>query len=181
MLENYAVAVKETAYEFVVNAIMTTVAGERMTGEQVLRFKEMTEAGFAAAGAANRHDFLPVLRLLDFGRTAKRLAALAKARHRFGQSLIDEYRRRHPRGAPAQETPRTVIGDLLRQQQEGSPEPLDDVVIRTVCLVSRRHANDLQASFWPLMRYRRHMHAWTAPPPARNVADVSRTGLASIN
>ena len=126
-----------------------------MPAEQVLRFKEMTEAGFAAAGAANRHDFLPVLRLLDFGRTAKRLAALAKARHRFGQSLIDEYRRRHPRGAPAQETPRTVIGDLLRQQQEGSPEPLDDVVIRTVCLVShtrswRRHTlphgDDLQSA-----------------------------------
>jgi hypothetical protein len=30
-----------------------------------------------------------------------------------------------------------VIGDLLRQQKEGSPEPLDDVVIRTVCLVSQ--------------------------------------------
>jgi len=59
--------VKETAYEFVVNAIMTTVAGERMTGEQVLRFKEMTEAGFAAAGAANRQDFLPVLRLAAAG------------------------------------------------------------------------------------------------------------------
>jgi hypothetical protein len=66
---------------------------------QVLRFKEMTEAALAAAGAANRQDFLPVLRMLDFGRTAKRLAALAKERHQFGQSLIDEYWRRHPRGA----------------------------------------------------------------------------------
>ncbi|KAG2621735.1 hypothetical protein PVAP13_3NG304012 [Panicum virgatum] len=129
-----AVSVKETAYEFVVNAIMTTVSGERMPAEQVLRFKEMTEAGFAAAGAANRQDFLP------------RLAALAKARHRFGQSLIDEYRRRHPRGAPAQETPRTVIGDLLRQQQEGSPEPLDDVVIRIVCLSLLQAGTDTSTS-----------------------------------
>jgi hypothetical protein len=97
---------------------------------QVLRFKAMTEAGLAAAGAANRHDSLPVLRLLDFGR---RLAGLAKARRQFGQSILDDYRRRHPRGADAKETAsRTVIGDLLR-----SPEPLDDVVMRSVCLVSR--------------------------------------------
>ena len=51
------VSVKETAYEFVVNAIMTTVAGERMPEEQVLRFKEMTEARFVAAGAANQHGW----------------------------------------------------------------------------------------------------------------------------
>jgi len=150
---------------------------------QVLRLKAMTEAAHAATGAANRHDFIPVLRLLDLGRTARKLAALAKERHQFGQSLVDDYkrRRRHPTSSASEpETRRTVIGDLLREQ-ERSPESLDDVVIRTVCLVSRRHANDLQASFWPLMRYRRHMDAWTAPPPARNVADVSRTGLASIN
>jgi hypothetical protein len=107
---------------------------------QVLQFKEMTEAAFAAAGAANRQDFLPALRLLDFGRTRRKLADLAKARHQFGQSLVDEYRRRHHRpcnaAAAEEETPppRTVIGDLLREQ-ERSPESHDDVVIRTVCLV----------------------------------------------
>jgi len=107
---------------------------------QVLRFKAMTQAAHAATGAANRHDFIPALRLLDLGRTARKLAALAKERHQFGQSLIDDYkrRRRHPTSSASEpETPRTVIGDLLRQQQEGSPEPLDDVVIRIVCLVSK--------------------------------------------
>ncbi|KAL6623510.1 hypothetical protein ACP70R_033389 [Stipagrostis hirtigluma subsp. patula] len=139
-----AVAVKATAYEFVVNVIMAMVAGERMPEEQVLRFKAMTEAGFAAAGAANRQDFMPVLRLLDFGRTARRLAGLAKARHQFGQSLVDEYRRRHPRGA-AEETPRTVIGDLLRLQ-ERSPESHDDVIIRTVCLSLLQAGTDTSSS-----------------------------------
>jgi hypothetical protein len=102
---------------------------------QVLGFKAMTEAGLAAAGAANRHDSLPVLRLLDFGRTRRRLAGLAKARRQFGQSILDDYRWRHPRGADdaKEETAsRTVIGDLLR-----SPEALDDVVMSSVCLVSR--------------------------------------------
>ncbi|RCV19241.1 hypothetical protein SETIT_3G368600v2 [Setaria italica] len=140
------VPVKAAAYEFVVDVIMDVVAGEHMTEEQVRRFKEMTEAAFAAAGAANRHDFLPALRLLDFGRTAKRLAAIAKARHRFGQSLIDDYRRRHPRFASELETPRTVIGDLLRQQQEGSREPLDDVVIRSVCLSLLQAGTDTSSS-----------------------------------
>ena len=82
---------------------------------QVLGFKAMTEAGLAAAGAANRHDSLPVLRLLDFGRTRRRLAGLAKARRQFGQSILDDYRWRHPRGADdaKEETAsRTVIGDL---------------------------------------------------------------------
>ncbi|XP_039841204.1 isoflavone 3'-hydroxylase-like [Panicum virgatum] len=131
-----AVAVKATAYEFVINLIMAMVAGKRMRPEEVLRFKAMTEAAHAATGAANRHDFIPALRLLDLGRTARKLAALAKERHQFGQSLIDDYkrRRRHPTSSASEpETPRTVVGDLLREQ-ERSPESLDDVVIRTVCL-----------------------------------------------
>ena len=126
----------------------------------------MTEAGLAAAGAANRHDSLPVLRMLDFGRTRRRLAGIAEARRQFGQSILDDYRRRrhrHPGGADddtgERETVRTVLGDLLRQQQEEqSPEHLDDVVIRSVCLVSqlalrrylhtitRAYANNFQAS-----------------------------------
>jgi hypothetical protein len=167
------VPVKAAAYEFVVGVIMATVAGERMTEEQVRSFKEMTEAGLAAAGAANRHDSLPVLRLLDFGRTRRRLAAIAKARREFGQSILDDYRRRHPRFASELETPRTVIGDLLRQQQEGSsPEPLDDVVIRTVCLVSQLAvAVDARS----IGRYCRHMYAWKSTP--ENVADVSRSRI----
>jgi len=142
-----AVGVKAAAYEFAANVIMAMVAGTRMTGDQVRRFREMTEAGLAAAGAANRHDSLPVLRMLDFGRTRRRLAGIAEARRQFGQSILDDYRRRrhrHPGGADdeddAGETARTVLGDLLRQQQqqeEQSPEHLDDVVIRSVCLVSQ--------------------------------------------
>ncbi|CAL4905582.1 unnamed protein product [Urochloa decumbens] len=144
------VAVKAAAYEFVVAVIMAMVAGEGMTEEQVRRLKEMTEAGFAAAGAANRQDFLAAaLRVMDFGRTAKRLAGIATARHQFGQSLVDDYRRRHrhPRGGSEMEMmPRTVIGDLLRQQQEGSPEPIDDVVIRTVCLSLLQAGTDTSSS-----------------------------------
>ncbi|CAN6356746.1 unnamed protein product [Urochloa humidicola] len=138
------------AYEFVFGVIMAMVAGEggMMEEEKVRRFKEMTEAGFAAAGAANRLDFLPpVVRMLDFGRTAKKLAALATARREFGQSLVDDYRWQHPGVASEQETPRTtVLGDLLRQQQEGSPELLDDVVIRTVCLSLLQAGTDTSSS-----------------------------------
>ncbi|KAG8049094.1 hypothetical protein GUJ93_ZPchr0009g1576 [Zizania palustris] len=126
------VSVRSAAYEFVVNVIMSMVAGTRMPEDDVLRFKTMTEAGFAAAGAANRHDFLPAIRLLDFGRLKRRLAALAKERHDFGQRVVDEYRRRHHDDASPPAT-RTVIGDLLRQQ-ERSPESYDDDVIRSVCL-----------------------------------------------
>ncbi|OEL36235.1 Cytochrome P450 81D11 [Dichanthelium oligosanthes] len=140
------VAVKKMAYEFVVNLIMAVVAGNRMHQEEMLRFKAMTEAAHAATGAANRHDFIPVLRLLNFGRTARKLTALAKERHQFGQSLVDDYRRRNPHGASEpDETPRTVIGDLLREQ-ERSPESLDDVVIRTVCLSLLQAGTDTSSS-----------------------------------
>ncbi|CAN6338748.1 unnamed protein product [Urochloa humidicola] len=88
------VAVKEAAYQFAANVIMAMVAGERLPEEQVRRFKAMTEAGLAAAGAANRLESLPVLRLLDFGRARRRLAGLAMARRQFGQSIVDDYRRR---------------------------------------------------------------------------------------
>lgn len=45
-----AVAVKSAVYEFAANVTMAMVAGTRMPGDQVLRFREMTEAGLAAAG-----------------------------------------------------------------------------------------------------------------------------------
>uniref|UniRef100_A0ACD5Y0T6 Uncharacterized protein n=1 Tax=Avena sativa TaxID=4498 RepID=A0ACD5Y0T6_AVESA len=142
------VSVKSTAYEFVVNVIMAMVAGRRMPEDEVLRFKAMTEAALAAAGSANRQDFLPLLRLLDFGRTGKRLAGLAQERHEFGQRLVDEYRRLHHRGVAegtSTSTPRTVLGDLL-QQQERSPESYTDVVIRTVCLSLLQAGTDMSAS-----------------------------------
>uniref|UniRef100_A0ACD5XHC6 Uncharacterized protein n=1 Tax=Avena sativa TaxID=4498 RepID=A0ACD5XHC6_AVESA len=142
------VSVKSTAYEFVVNVIMAMVAGRRMPEDEVLRFKAMTEAALAAAGSANRQDFLPLLRLLDFGRTGKRLAGLAKERHEFGQRLVDEYRRLHRRGVTDETSTsasRTVMGDLL-QQQERSPESYTDVVIRTVCLSLLQAGTDTSAS-----------------------------------
>ena len=182
------VAVKAAAYEFAANVVMAMVAGTRMTGDQVRRFREMTEAGLAAAGAANRHDSLPVLRLLDFGRTRRRLAGIAEARRQFGQSILDDYRRRrqrHPGGADddAGETAaRTVLGDLLRQQEEEeqSPEHLDDVVIRSVCLVSQldlvrctitrqRVSSGGRRRIHGRRRRRRHR-------AAPNAVDVHRTG-----
>ncbi|CAL4905580.1 unnamed protein product [Urochloa decumbens] len=142
------VTVKATAYQFVANVIMAMVAGERMPEEKVRRFRAMTEAGLAAAGAANRHDSLPVLRLLDFGRTRRRLAGIAMVRRQFGQSILDDYRRRHPRGGAVtddEETPTTVLGNLLRQQERSS-EPLDDVAIRSVCLSLLQGGTDTSSS-----------------------------------
>uniref|UniRef100_A0A0E0F796 Cytochrome P450 n=1 Tax=Oryza meridionalis TaxID=40149 RepID=A0A0E0F796_9ORYZ len=146
------VGVKPAAYEFVASVIMSMVAGERMAEEDVLRFKAITEAGLAAAGAANRQDFLPFLRLLDFGRARRRLAGIAKERHDFGQRIVDEYRRRHRRlaaddssSSPTPPPRRTVIGDLLRQQ-ESSPESYADEVIRTVCLSLLQAGTDTSAS-----------------------------------
>jgi hypothetical protein len=143
---------------------------------QVLQFKEMTEAGFVAAGAANRQGFLPALRLLDFGRTRKRLAGLAKARHQFGQSLVDEYRQRHPRTAEEETAPpRTVIGDLLREQ-ERSPESHDDVVIRTVCLVSQS-AQSTCGTFFCLLFDGQLVARDTLNTPTRLDGRVSRVPL----
>ncbi|KAF0887709.1 hypothetical protein E2562_002402 [Oryza meyeriana var. granulata] len=141
------VSVKSAAYDFAANVIMSMVAGKRMAEEDVLRFKALTEAGLAAAGAANRQDFLPFLRLLDFGRVNRRLAGLAKERHDLGQRIVDEYRRRRLAADDSSSTPprRTVIGDLLRQQ-ESSPESYPDDVIRTVCLSLLQAGTDTSAS-----------------------------------
>lgn len=147
------VGVKEIAFEFVANSIMAMVAGggRRMGEEEVRRFRDMTEAGLAAAGAANRQDFVPLLRKMDFGRTASRLAALAEERREFGQRLVDEYRSgRNAIAGDDDETmkspaPRTVIGDLLREQQR-APEECSDVVIRTVCLSLLQAGTDTSSS-----------------------------------
>ncbi|XP_040385510.1 cytochrome P450 81Q32-like [Oryza brachyantha] len=144
------VSVKSAAYDFVANVIMSMVAGKRMADDDVLRFKALTEAALAAAGAANRQDFLPFLRVLDLGRVNRRLAGIAKERHDFGQRIIDEYRRRHLATATTTSPsppppPRTVVGDLLRQQ-ESSPESYSDDVIRTVCLSLLQAGTDTSAS-----------------------------------
>ncbi|CAN6329624.1 unnamed protein product [Urochloa humidicola] len=137
-----AVAIKAMAYQFVANVIMALVAGVRMPEEQVLQFKTMTKAGLVATGAANRLDAVPVLRLLDFGRTRRMLAGLAMARQQFAQSIVDDYRRRHPHGAAAdEETQRTVLGDLLQ-----SPEPVDDVVLRSVSMSLLQGGTDTSSS-----------------------------------
>lgn len=152
---------------------MTTGTTYRRACVQVLQFKEMTEAGFAAAGAANRQDFLPALRLLDLGRTRKRLAGLAKARHQFGQSLVDEYRRRHPGTVEEETAPRTVIGDLLRER---SPESHDDVVIRTVCLVSQS-AQSTCGTFFVCFLMEQLVARDTLNTPTRLDGRVSRVPL----
>ncbi|KAM3272438.1 hypothetical protein ACQJBY_042529 [Aegilops geniculata] len=139
------VSVRETAYEFVVNVIMAMVSGRRMAEEDVRWFMALTEAGLAAAGSANRQDFLPVLRLLDFGRTRRSLAGIAKERRDFGQRLIDEYRRLNPRGDETSSAPRTLLGDVLRQQ-ERSPESYPDVVIRTLCMSMLQAGADTSSS-----------------------------------
>ncbi|CAN6361589.1 unnamed protein product [Urochloa humidicola] len=138
-----AVAVKVTAYQFVANVIMGLVAGVRMPEEQVLQFKTMTKAGLVATGAANRLDSVPFLRLLDFGRTRRMLAGLAMARQQFAQSIVDDYRRRHPHNGTtaAEETPRTVLRDLLQ-----SPEPVDDVVMRSVSMSLLQGGTDTSSS-----------------------------------
>ncbi|CAO1939513.1 unnamed protein product [Urochloa humidicola] len=138
-----AVAVKVTAYQFVANVIMGLVAGVRMPEEQVLQFKTMTKAGLVATGAANRLDSVPFLRLLDFGRTRRMLADLAMARQQFAQSIVDDYRRRHPHNGTtaAEETPRTVLRDLLQ-----SPEPVDDVVMLSVSMSLLQGGTDTSSS-----------------------------------
>uniref|UniRef100_A0A0D9Y0W7 Cytochrome P450 n=1 Tax=Leersia perrieri TaxID=77586 RepID=A0A0D9Y0W7_9ORYZ len=144
-----SVGVRSAAYGFVGNVIMEMVAGEGMGEADVARFKALTESALAASGAANRQDFLPFLRFLDFGRLSRRLAGIAKDRNDFGQGIVDDFRRRRRgRSSPSTTTPearRTVVGDLLRLQ-ESSPEVYGDDVIRTVCLSLLQAGTDTSAS-----------------------------------
>ncbi|KQJ86123.1 isoflavone 3'-hydroxylase-like [Brachypodium distachyon] len=140
------VGVKAAANEFVVNAIVAMAAGGRRMGEgEVRRFVEMTEAGMAAAGAANRQDFLPALRAVDFGRTARRLAGLAEERLAFGQRIIDEYKQSGAAGSLSEPRRRTLIGDLLRQQEQ-EPESCGDAVIRGTLLSMLQAGTDTSSS-----------------------------------
>lgn len=96
------------------------------------QFKEMVEEATALAGASNLQDFLPILRLFDFGGVQKRAAKLAATRIKLSQRLIEEHRQR---GKSEGSNTKTMIADLL-ELQPAEPEVYTDTVIRSLCLVS---------------------------------------------
>ncbi|KAJ3674319.1 hypothetical protein LUZ60_004935 [Juncus effusus] len=126
--------VRISFFELVLNVIMRMIAGKRYYGEETedskeaRRFKHMVEEAVSIAGASNLQDFLPVLRLFDFGGVQKRMKNLAAVRNELSQKLIDEMR-----SLRGERREKTMIGDLL-ELQLNEPELYTDVAIRSLCL-----------------------------------------------
>ncbi|CAM8977180.1 unnamed protein product [Rhodiola kirilowii] len=93
------VEMKSKINELAFNVIVRIVTGKRYYGEgaedsaEAKEFLEMIPAMLELSAASNPADFLPFLRLFDFGGNEKKMIKLKKRVDQFLQNLIDECKR----------------------------------------------------------------------------------------
>ncbi|TVU44929.1 hypothetical protein EJB05_04392, partial [Eragrostis curvula] len=93
-------------------------------------FKQIVDEIVPYLGAANRSDYLPVLRWLDVFGTRNKIRAAVSRRDAFLQRLIDAERRRLDDGSDSEK--KSMIAVLLTLQKT-EPEFYTDTVIMALC------------------------------------------------
>lgn len=94
--------------------------------EKGSNFMKLISEAFELCQASNPQDFLPVLRLIDYGGFTKRMVTLAQELDSFFQCMIDEQK---------DEKRNSMIGHLL-SLQESEPELYSDLTIKGLILVN---------------------------------------------
>ncbi|KAJ4981226.1 hypothetical protein NE237_032063 [Protea cynaroides] len=124
------VEMKSIFFEVTLNGMMMMIAGKRYYGDddhvdKARQFQELVEEMFAAAGASNVVDFLPLLKWVYFNGVEKKLVRLQRKRDQFMLELIEEYRmaRTHSKDE------KTLIDVLLSQQEADPNYYTDDIII----------------------------------------------------
>ncbi|XP_047311876.1 cytochrome P450 81Q32-like [Impatiens glandulifera] len=109
------------------NVIMRMIAGKRYFGqeeisnyEEAKEFTNLIREIFEQIGVSNPGDFLPVLRLFDYGNYEKSLSTLQKKIDGFLQRLIDQ--RRLSKGG------NSMIDHLLALQENQQDYYTDDII-----------------------------------------------------
>jgi isoflavone 2'-hydroxylase len=129
------VELKSMFSELTFNIIVRMVAGKRYYGygehvkdeEEAGQFRELMREFFVnSGGASNPHEFVPMLRWIDYGGLEKRLMGLANRMDAFLQGLIDEKK--------GNEEGNTMIHHLL-SLQKSQPEYYTDQIIKGLILV----------------------------------------------
>ncbi|GAU50150.1 hypothetical protein TSUD_82390 [Trifolium subterraneum] len=102
--------------------IMTRmVAGD---AKEMKKFKDMINEMMPLLGANNMGDFVPIIRLIDFGGLVKRMKDVAKKGNSFLQGIIDEIRSEKHGG-------NNMLQHLLTLQKS-QPEYYSDVIIKGI-------------------------------------------------
>ncbi|KAJ4982041.1 hypothetical protein NE237_032878 [Protea cynaroides] len=124
------VEMKSLFFEVTLNGMMMMIAGKRYYGDddhvdKARQFQELVEEMFAAAGASNVADFLPLLKWVYFNGVEKKLVRLQRRRDQFMLELFEEYRtaRTHSKDE------KTLIDVLLSQQEADPNYYTDDIII----------------------------------------------------
>ncbi|KAF8038502.1 hypothetical protein BT93_B1142 [Corymbia citriodora subsp. variegata] len=123
--------------ELAFNIMMRMIAGKRYYGEGVnvdeaeaREARQVIKQIVGNGGIRYVGDFLPILKLVDYGGVKKRVLKLKEKIDAFMQGLIEEHRRK--KGDP--ELADSMISHLLRLQ-ESQPEDYSDVMIKGLVFV----------------------------------------------
>ncbi|KAJ4981017.1 hypothetical protein NE237_031854 [Protea cynaroides] len=143
------VEMKSLFFEVTLNGMMMMIAGKRYYGDddhvdKARQFQELVEEMFAAAGASNVADFLPLLKWVYFNGVEKKLVRLQRRRDQFMLELIEEYRtaRTHSKDE------KTLIDVLLSQQEADPNYYTDDIIIGIIqCPISAGGAIAIKNNF----------------------------------
>jgi isoflavone 2'-hydroxylase len=100
------------------------VAGD---AKEMKKFKDMINEMMPLLGANNMGDFVPLIRLFDFGGLVKRMKDVAKKGNSFLQGIIDEIRSEKNGG-------NNMLQHLLTLQKS-QPEYYSDVIIKGIIQV----------------------------------------------
>ncbi|KAK2383834.1 isoflavone 2'-hydroxylase [Trifolium repens] len=128
------VELRSRFYDMTFNNIMRMISGKRYYGddcdmtdaEEAKEFREMVTDLLKLAGANNKNDFLPILRVIDFENLEKRLKKISNKTDTFLRGLIQEHQNK-------KQHTNTMIDHLLCLQ-ESQPEYYTDQIIKGLAL-----------------------------------------------
>uniref|UniRef100_A0A7N0THZ2 Cytochrome P450 n=1 Tax=Kalanchoe fedtschenkoi TaxID=63787 RepID=A0A7N0THZ2_KALFE len=131
------VEMKSRISELPFNIIVRTLSGKRYYGKGVedtaeaKEFQEIIRGITDQSAAPNPGDFLPFLRLIDFGDNEKNWLKLKKRIDRVLQGLIDESKAKDGAAAAAA---KTMINNILHLQRQTDSASLSDKTIKGLVL-----------------------------------------------
>ncbi|TVU44861.1 hypothetical protein EJB05_04322, partial [Eragrostis curvula] len=137
------VQLKRRLFELSLSVLMETIAQTKTSRTQANadtdmspeanEFKQIVDELVPYLGAANRWDYLPVLRWFDVFGVRNKIRATVRRRDAFLQRLVDAERRRLDDGS---DTEKQSMMAVLLTLQKSEPEFYTDTVIMALCAVS---------------------------------------------
>jgi hypothetical protein len=138
------VELKRSLFEVSFSIMMETIAQPNAGEEtdmspEARKFKRSLDEIIPLLSAANKWDFLPVLRWFDVFGVRSKLMAAVNRRDGFIRQLIDAERRRLDDGTGGRHGMKQSMMAVLLTLQKTEPEMYTDKMILSLCMVSEIH------------------------------------------